>query len=444
MSLDCSTYHEEHIMKIHFRVLAVTVLAFCTVNPAIAQWTQTSGLTADTVNAIAAAPNGSNGIDLFAATDGGIYLSTNSGTNWTAVDSGLVNIHINALAVVPNGHGGATVFAGTNGSGVYRTTDYGSGWMAVNNGDLVDGTYIFSFGFMSNGLGGGWLFAGADNSDVFLSTNNGGTWKSVNTGLKGTYVLSLATLGNYLYAGTALQGPFESTSFVLADTLSWTSIGSSLPIGAHQVSALAVSGVYIFAVIGGGVYRYLSPGWTEAYKGLPFGIDAINVYFGGAGNPRLFAGGPEGGVYLSTDDGDSWAAVDTGLAKSTVQCLSNSGNYLFAGTVGSGVWRRPMSELLTSVKGSPSDVPAEFSLSQNYPNPFNPTTTIAYDLPRSGQVTMKVYNILGQEVVTLVNADQHAGSHLVKFNGDRLTSGVYYYVIQANGVTRTRKMILLK
>jgi hypothetical protein len=85
-----------------------------------------------------------------------------------------------------------------------------------------------------------------------------------------------------------------------------------------------------------------------------------------------------------------------------------------------------------------------FSLSQNYPNPFNPSTEIKYSIPKSGLVTLKVYNILGQEVATLVNQGQQSGSYTVNFDASRLASGIYMYRIQAGNFSQTKKMTLLK
>jgi hypothetical protein len=86
----------------------------------------------------------------------------------------------------------------------------------------------------------------------------------------------------------------------------------------------------------------------------------------------------------------------------------------------------------------------DYYLAQNYPNPFNPSTTIEYQIPRSSFVTIKVYDALGKEVVTLVNEDKPAGIHEVNFEPKDLTSGLYLYKISAEGFEQTRKMLLLK
>jgi hypothetical protein len=85
-----------------------------------------------------------------------------------------------------------------------------------------------------------------------------------------------------------------------------------------------------------------------------------------------------------------------------------------------------------------------YSLDNNYPNPFNPTTTINYSLASSGKVNISVYNILGQEVATLINKYQHAGEHRVAWNGHGLSSGVYIYRLRSNDFVQTKKMMLMK
>ncbi|MFA5834340.1 MAG: T9SS type A sorting domain-containing protein [Bacteroidota bacterium] len=100
---------------------------------------------------------------------------------------------------------------------------------------------------------------------------------------------------------------------------------------------------------------------------------------------------------------------------------------------------------ITSVKvKSGINAPAVYSLDQNYPNPFNPSTTINYVLPMSGNVTLKVYNLIGQEVATLVNDYQQAGGYNVKFDASKLSSGVYFYSLNAGNYTQVKKMMLLK
>ena len=90
------------------------------------------------------------------------------------------------------------------------------------------------------------------------------------------------------------------------------------------------------------------------------------------------------------------------------------------------------------------ELPSKFELSQNYPNPFNPNTVIAYSLPKASHVSLRVFNALGQEVSALVNGLVEAGNHKVVFNASQFSSGIYYYRLEADGLTLMKKMMLLK
>ncbi|MDZ7625231.1 MAG: T9SS type A sorting domain-containing protein [Ignavibacteriaceae bacterium] len=85
-------------------------------------------------------------------------------------------------------------------------------------------------------------------------------------------------------------------------------------------------------------------------------------------------------------------------------------------------------------------LPEQFTLEQNYPNPFNPSTTIRYSIPSSEFVTLKVYDVLGNEVATLVNEEKPAGSYEMNFNAAGLSSGIYFYALQAGSYTQTGKI----
>ena len=91
-----------------------------------------------------------------------------------------------------------------------------------------------------------------------------------------------------------------------------------------------------------------------------------------------------------------------------------------------------------------NNTPVKFELQQNYPNPFNPTTSIAFTIPRAANTSLKVFNMLGQEVATLVNEFTTAGSHDVRFNATGLASGVYFYRLTSGDLTQIKKMSLVK
>lgn len=98
----------------------------------------------------------------------------------------------------------------------------------------------------------------------------------------------------------------------------------------------------------------------------------------------------------------------------------------------------------TAVSSKPDVVPTDFAISQNYPNPFNPITTINFSLEKAGHVTLKVYDVIGREVATLVNGYKEAKGHKVEFNASELASGTYIYTIQVGDQKISRKMVLMK
>ena len=113
---------------------------------------------------------------------------------------------------------------------------------------------------------------------------------------------------------------------------------------------------------------------------------------------------------------------------------------------GSGVnidYVQLIKEDVVSGVGSESE-PYAFALDQNYPNPFNPSTTINFSIMKSSNVTLTVYNILGQKVVTLVNGHLDAGAHSVQFNAVKLATGVYIYRLEAGSYVAQKKLMLLK
>jgi Secretion system C-terminal sorting domain len=114
------------------------------------------------------------------------------------------------------------------------------------------------------------------------------------------------------------------------------------------------------------------------------------------------------------------------------------------GTGGQPIGALNWFDMTVGIKDYANAAPGSFTLYQNYPNPFNPTTQIAYNIPSNSFVTLKVYDILGKEVATLVNAEQQAGLHELNFNASNLSSGIYFYKLETSSFVKTNKMLLLK
>jgi hypothetical protein len=98
----------------------------------------------------------------------------------------------------------------------------------------------------------------------------------------------------------------------------------------------------------------------------------------------------------------------------------------------------------TSVSATANNLPFTFCLEQNYPNPFNPSTTIKFELPQTSHVKLSVSDLLGREVIVLLNEKRNAGIHEVKLEGSNLASGVYFYRLQARDFIQTKKLVILK
>lgn len=128
----------------------------------------------------------------------------------------------------------------------------------------------------------------------------------------------------------------------------------------------------------------------------------------------------------------------------TPQNVIASGNLVAKAVEGDDRFELIVSPGTTLSNGILSELPAELALGQNYPNPFNPTTRIAFELPSSQFVKLSVFNMLGQEVSTLLQSEMNAGSHFVNFDASQLSSGVYVYRLEAGGQVITRKMTLVK
>jgi hypothetical protein len=137
---------------------------------------------------------------------------------------------------------------------------------------------------------------------------------------------------------------------------------------------------------------------------------------------------------------------DLKVTNTTLRTASTSGS-----VIGDLTWElengynSTQTEIATKVSEESLIQPDEFVLLQNYPNPFNPATTISFNIPVSEKVTLEVYNALGQKVSTILKEKSlRAGTHILKFNGSKLTSGIYFYRINAGDYSATKKMVLLK
>jgi len=151
------------------------------------------------------------------------------------------------------------------------------------------------------------------------------------------------------------------------------------------------------------------------------------------------------GVVTSTDGGVNWTSLLTGLTYFSCfefQNLPGYSNYFFVTTYGGSIYGYNYTP--TGVEKDNNSLPSDYYLAQNYPNPFNPSTTISFSIPKTGNVSLKVFDMLGREVADLVNENMAAGNYKVNFNAQNLASGVYLYSLTCGNIVKTNKMNLAK
>ena len=376
-----------------------------------AQWAPTS-LDNGVVVALAASDSA-----IFAGINamGGVFLSANHGVNWTAADSGLRNIYVMSFTV-SNG----TIFA--EWEGVFLSANNGASWTQIF-------TDPHDFGVSSLTVNGDNLLAGTRGDGIYLSTGNDKTWIAADSGLTDSNVLSLGVSGGNVLAGTA-GGVFLSAN----NGASWTAADSGLPKNAIVLSFVVNGGDIFAGTEGNGIFLSANNGtsWTAVNAGLRNTIVQSLAVGGGA----IFAGTYDG-VFLSVNNGASWTAADSGLTNLDILSLAVSGGYLFAGTDSAGVWRRPLSDMISGVI---DDKPQQTMLNRENlriasPSHGNPVATIEFSLPYSDHVTVSIYNLSGHEIASLVNTNLGQGSHSIPWNTRNLAAGCYTVRLQAGANT---------
>jgi photosystem II stability/assembly factor-like uncharacterized protein len=408
------------------------------------------------------------GDKLFAGSDyGGVYLTTNDGITWDEVNSGLTCYNINSLAIEGN-----NLFAGTTDGGIFRSTDYGQSWNNANNGIssinvnaiTVSGNNIIAsgnpWGKNTSSLVLSQKLWRADSCRIYSSSNNGNSWNLVDTG----YVVNYLTSSNSNVFAALEGGILHSTdSGQNWRFISQTGISDDyfIPV---DITQLAVRREKLFAsynIFGIYSHNIQDTTWdtlfTPSYYPTQYGQLSCSFIAMAQNDTAIFSvyGGKNVifcGINYSTDEGNSWKITVTRFCdwypdlqlEPQFISISLSDKYLFVGTQNNGVWRVPLSGIVTGVKDKTNGTPSKFNLEQNYPNPFNPTTIIKYEMPEAGFVSLKVYDILGREVQTLVNGNKIKGTYEVSFNGSNLASGVYLYKLKAGNFTSIKKMMLIK
>lgn len=410
----------------------------------------------------------------------GLIKSTDGGNNFITIPTSAFGG--NSVNTVACGQGGLVLVGVTTG-GVYRSTDYGATFSQV-----LSGYSIVSLQF--DRLNSNRVYAGSSSTTLngfFVSTDAGATFNGPYNNVNVWEILQKQN-GTLYTVSTSTGYPVDrSTDF----GLTWTTIGNT---PAAIRGACFDLNEDIYAAGNGGVYKSTDGGATFVNFGLTFSSNKIISF----GNKILVAvsGTTNGGIYIYTDlsipvelisftaeivnnnvnlkwitatetnnkgfeiqrksinDSSNWQVIGFVNGSGTT---TERKNYLFVDdniTIGNYLYRLKQIDFDGSFSYSKEiEVDVEFTtfdyqLYQNYPNPFNPNTKISFvintPVGMMNFVTLKVYDLLGNELATLVNEEKPAGKYEVEFIASGLPSGVYYYKITSDNFSDVRKMILIK
>jgi photosystem II stability/assembly factor-like uncharacterized protein len=344
----------------------------------------------------------------------GFGRSTNGGYNFTPSQSGLDLTYKNWSApLVMDKTNPLILYCGTY--KVHKTTNGMQSWTAISP-DLAKGHSAINntfFGTITtvdvSKSNPNVIYTGTDDANVWVTTNGGTNWNLINTGLPNRWVTRVTI--------------HPDSANICYVTLSGYKVDST---GAH-------------------IFRTTNYGnsWIAINGNLP---DApINDVIVDPNNTNNLYAGTDYGVMMTTNLGQSWSVLGGGLP-TTVPVhdltLHNPTRKLVAWTHG----RSAFYIYLAPIQGinSQTSISEKYKLYQNYPNPFNPTTNIKWQMSNKGIVKITIYDILGKEKAILVNEKLQAGTYEVKFDGGNLSSGIYFYKLETNNYSETKKMILLK
>jgi hypothetical protein len=403
-------------------------------------WVSTGIMSQGNNDWVYAMNSNSNG-DLFASSWAvGIYKgNTANNTSWSF--SGLSGKRVSNIFTAPNGY----IYAyskTTSMTYIHRSTDNGASWQdvftrAFSNNYAGGGAMVF----MPNGniVAGYAVTVGPTIGDVatyvFTSTNNGNDWAHKNT-LYGGFTGGMQLLDDgRIFMGTSLAGVIQTTN----EGANWSNVTTFPPIYIHDILQDKEDVLYVCDAYG--FNRSTDNGQTFVDLGPSVSGYMIEASFVDSQN-NLYVSYNHDHVYRSTNKGDSWQLLTAGLPSTTYICSFTEANgKIYAGTNNEGTFY--LRNTTVGVQNG-NEIIEKYSLKQNYPNPFNPATRINYELPMTNHITIKVYDAIGNEVKTLVNGKQNAGSYSVNFDASALPSGVYYYKLVTENFSDTKKMILVK
>ena len=366
-----------------------------------------------------------------------IYLTTEFGVNWETqnLESIISTINYNEL----NNSILAYAFDGK----IYTAADLFSNWELYDsiNVKIQDACITYTTNSYD------WTaYICGDSGAVWSLTESGFT--DLNTGLDINFRKVSSRLIDHVWlCGDSLVYYYDGNSFIEKFTA---------PVSLNSIYFKYPS--HLWSVGESGYIAYSSDnGENWSVQNNPDILDRTlnDVFFSQIYNWGVgWAIGDQGLILKTTDFGNTWQVEAEGISDNNLKRI-NFCHWadFWGGSFGPGIIvGEHKTVLFYPIVVSVDDEPAElrhFSLSQNYPNPFNPSTKIKYSIPQNvrretGNVSLKIYDVLGREVATLVNEEKPAGEFEVEFDGNKLTSGIYFYQLNAGQYSETRKMVLLR
>ncbi|MBI4429710.1 MAG: CHRD domain-containing protein [Ignavibacteriales bacterium] len=361
-----------------------------------------------------------------------------------------------------SGTGFAIRLSGANEPTPVATPGRGTGWLWLNSG-RTRANYEITYHSLTGNLSAGGHFHAAPpgvNGPIVRNIASGGappdttfagSWNSTDGTQPLTAALVESLLAGRSYANfhTLANGGGEIRGQVELET----GVGFTATLdGSQEPTPVNTSATGTASVV-------LNPARTQidysiTYLGLSGPLSAGGHFH--AGPPGVV--GPvvknvaSGGARADTTISGVWTTSDgtQPLTSALIDSLFSGKLYLNFHTTANGggeirgQLRFGSDVVVTAVEVVSDKAPSSFNLSQNYPNPFNPSTTIAFDIERTEHVSLRVYNLLGQEVATLLDEVKQPGSYKANFNANALTTGVYFYRLSTDNFVETRKMVLLK
>jgi photosystem II stability/assembly factor-like uncharacterized protein len=372
---------------------------------------------------------GNNGLILVGIEQGAAnFISLDGGQTWRHSYDGIAGAR--CMATI-----GEKIFIG-NDNTLFMSSDFGNSWIMKNNGLTPGNIRGLFFDKKIN-----TLFTGTSRG-IYKSNDEGENW--IYTGLNGIKIIGIAQDKDGVIYASAIDGTYLCYLYYSTDygntwiQTNLISIGMSSP----KINNKGTIFISSFTFHSSGVHKSTDMGLTWDYSNIGL-EDTLTKSIELNQNGDIFVLTSTKGVFKSSDEGTSWSKFNEGIWNSRLMNIAvDSAGFLYVGTRGSGVFKTIKSSITNIVE--PIQTLNNYLLQQNYPNPFNPSTSIQYSIGSKQFITLKVYDVLGNEVTTLVNEYREAGSYSITFDAVQLPSGVYIYKIQAGDFVSSKKMLLLK